>query len=277
MTKIEYANEVKTILENLTDKEVFVKEVQKNNGITYTGVVVRDNGRNIAPTFYVENFIDKPIEEMVQFILNFKDTNNTLSLEQEAKEVIENRDMAIKRLQFRLVNKEKNKDLNRFTYDLSNGLVAEFGIRISEGRIPITHEIAEYLNLNSRDAYKIALKNMSDDVEIIDMIEYMCELHGIPKIFIPDDQPPMYIITNKEKNYGAYAILTEGMKQKLTELLGEFTIIPSSIHEVLAIPKVDNGFIRMMVNDVNTNVLASEDYLSDDVFVLTDDGDLLIA
>ena len=59
-------------IEEMSDKIVKVQEVQKNN-ITKIGILVLDEGSNISPTFYVDQFIDKPVHEMVQFIMNFKE------------------------------------------------------------------------------------------------------------------------------------------------------------------------------------------------------------
>lgn len=80
---------------------------------------------------------------------------------------------------------------------------------------------------------------------------------------------PMLVLANKSNFYGAAAILDVETMQKVTQLCGEEVyIIPSSLHECLAIGKsnIDIEELREMVRDINMCILEPEEWLSDDVY-----------
>lgn len=83
------------------------------------------------------------------------------------------------------------------------------------------------------------------------------------------DNVPLLVIANESNMYGAAAILDVETMQKVTELCGEEVyIIPSSLHECLAIgkSKIDIEELRETVRDINMSVLEPEEWLSDDVY-----------
>ena len=275
MTNLEFANHVKDILDDVTDKEITVKEITKNNGQKHIGIIVKDKDSNIAPTFYVDQFVDKPAYEMVDFILNFKD--NRLELQDKATSIINDKEEVIKRLRLKLVNKERNKNTDKLFIDLANGLIATFIIQLDdEANIPVTQNIADNIGLIDTEIYEIARKNMEQEIDMEDMTDFLSKTQGIPKEFFPP-MPPMIIVTNKNKTYGAGVILADGMKDKLTELVGDFRVIPSTVHEMLIVPNMDKEMIKEIIACVNGEVIHPEEYLSDDLFELVDDGLLRIA
>ena len=59
-----------------------------------------------------------------------------------------------------------------------------------------------------------------------------------------------------------------------------FYVIPSSIHELLLIKKdvaVDAHDILEIIREVNKTVVAEEDYLSDNLYDVNEDGTIRIA
>lgn len=78
-------------------------------------------------------------------------------------------------------------------------------------------------------------------------------------------QGEMYILTNKEKLYGAAGILD---KKLIREFAGKrsFFILPSSIHELIFVPE-DDGFSKeeldKMVSETNESIVPQEERLSD--------------
>jgi hypothetical protein len=55
------------------------------------------------------------------------------------------------------------------------------------------------------------------------------------------------------------------MKDKMKDIFPDgYTVIPSSIHELIVIPKeMSSPAINAMINDVNSSSVSAEDYLSD--------------
>ena len=86
---------------------------------------------------------------------------------------------------------------------------------------------------------------------------------------MPDIPDTMYVLTNDTKVNGAAAILNDDIRQEIAEKVGDFYMLPSSIHETLIIPK-DAGMefkeLEQMVQEVNQTQVAPGERLSDHVY-----------
>ena len=80
---------------------------------------------------------------------------------------------------------------------------------------------------------------------------------------------PMIILTNDKKYNGAGVILCDAVLKAVYRKIGEFYILPSSIHEVILVPAnaVDPTALAAMVKTINATQVAEEEQLSDDVYV----------
>ena len=80
----------------------------------------------------------------------------------------------------------------------------------------------------------------------------------------------LYILTTRSGISGASALLTSENVQTLAEQLGrDILVLPSSIHEMLLLPdwgEWETGALRKIVKDINRNVVAEEDFLSDNIY-----------
>ena len=81
-----------------------------------------------------------------------------------------------------------------------------------------------------------------------------------------DTDIPMYVLTNKEKQFGAGAILYPGVLAQAEVLLGDsFYILPSSVHECILISAettYNQKELAMMVEEINENHVDERDILS---------------
>lgn len=105
------------------------------------------------------------------------------------------------------------------------------------------------------------------------------ELPGMPKM----EDNILLCIHNRPNQYGSSGMLFESILQQLAERLGgNFYILPSSTHELLAVPadKCRLEEYRMMVKEVNVSagLAGTESYLSDEVYLYNaETGELSIA
>lgn len=85
-----------------------------------------------------------------------------------------------------------------------------------------------------------------------------------------DESPAMYVVSNKGSYFGASAVLDAGIQKKLSRVFPDGCyILPSSIHECLAVPSdMDPHMLAHMVHDINRSEVAEADRLSDHVFRL---------
>ena len=116
------------------------------------------------------------------------------------------------------------------------------------------------------------------EYEIKPMADLLAEMMGDE--LAPEDLSgiPMYVLTNKNRIYGATGMLNGKAIQQCSELLGDrFYILPSSVHELILIPDAgDPACLTEMVREINRTVLTPNDFLSDMVYVY-DNGHVGIA
>lgn len=85
----------------------------------------------------------------------------------------------------------------------------------------------------------------------------------------------MYVITIKGKLYGASVIMLPKTYEILSQYLGEkFIILPSSIHECIAVPYEENQLEELvdMVRCVNCEAVEEVDKLSDHIYLCNRTG-----
>lgn len=98
-------------------------------------------------------------------------------------------------------------------------------------------------------------------------ISSMEEVLGFPA----PSEPLLVVITTVESHHGAGAILYDGAAEQVAAILGEFFILPSSIHEVLAVrrdARLRICELKELVQNINRQEVSPEDRLSDHVYKL---------
>ena len=97
---------------------------------------------------------------------------------------------------------------------------------------------------------------------------------GTPGEALKEDlgaEPYLYVLTNRSGQFGAAAALYPGVLSEAGEVLGEdFYLLPSSVHELLAIPKSEGlkpTYLRKILQEVNAERTAPEEQLGSEVFV----------
>ena len=77
------------------------------------------------------------------------------------------------------------------------------------------------------------------------------------------------VLSSRQKVNGAAAILNDDTRQEIADKVGDFYVLPSSVHETLIIQK-DAGMelrdLEQMVQEVNQTQVAPEERLSDHVY-----------
>ncbi len=91
-----------------------------------------------------------------------------------------------------------------------------------------------------------------------------------PEMLFPAGGPDMIVMSNEDKLQGANVLLSQKTLDELHEKIGDYVIIPSSIHEVIALPITDEMSpqqMREMVQEVNGTQVAPEERLSDQIMI----------
>ena len=132
----------------------------------------------------------------------------------------------------------------------------------------ITEEVLKSWGVTKRKVIDAALANVNYTIE--DLKDRLAKMMG----GLPDDfESPFIVVSNESCFYGAVAIL-KARKELDRMFPGGYYVIPSSVHEVLVLPKhlnieglvTDEDEIKQIINEVNTHVLEDGEYLSDQLY-----------
>lgn len=129
---------------------------------------------------------------------------------------------------------------------------------------------------------KMAGVNSIDDLQCIHQEWVMASMKDVLAITgIPFEATDMYVITNKEQVNGAAVLLDKDYLKEVHEQLGDYYILPSSVHEILVIPmnalvspsfNIIQQHLNSMIAEVNNQEVRYKEILSWQAYKYTDNG-----
>ena len=266
------------------DYDVEIVRNVKNNGVEVTGLSARKNGKAVAPVVY---FDETAVPE--------KDAVRLAGIIRRAQEAPENIvdkitefENAKKDICFKLVNTEKNEGMlesmpHREFLDLS--AIYYIHLDWNDGdlaSVNIANTLMEGWGVTEEELWDIAFKNTQRifPAEIDSMQSVLCGLLGGDED-LPETDPGMLVVSNDKKCSGAAVIFYDDVLARLTDRLGDkIFILPSSVHELIAIPdtgKEDINVLTDMVRSVNRSEVSEKEFLSDNVYHYERGGEITIA
>lgn len=272
-------------------QKVVLQPVIKNNGMVYDGLVIMDPILNISPTIYLNPYYHRflngvSMEDIYTDILNTYYRN--LPTEDFDISLFRDFEKASKNIAFKLVNREKNKELLKdVPYIEFQDLALIFicivnNFRREYATILIHNQHLNLWNTDTESLYQIALENtprlLPYKFENLENIIFEGEHEIISELQDFD----MYILTNKLKIHGATCIAYPRLLKRIADFLEDnLIIIPSSIHEVLIIPEsltkeeYSMDDFKMMIFEANETTLTDDELLSDHAYIYEQKTDTL--
>ena len=139
--------------------------------------------------------------------------------------------------------------------------------------IPVTNEVLREWQITPDDFIKFADQTvpLTHPYTFQGMSEVLADSLGVTSEELTDGKPEvMFVVTNDLRCKGAGVLGYPGIFDEISDKLGgSFFVLPSSIHEFLAV--ADNGQFKPehmedMVEDVNSSVVAPKDRLTDHAY-----------
>lgn len=264
---------------------ITINHVIKNNGCEMDGLVIMEKGKDIAPTIYLDSLYElytngeniKSIIRQIELIYEQNKNNVTFDVN-----ILKHFDTIKDKIVYKVVNYRSNeKLLEQVPHKRILDLAVVFYCLLDNeyGRSAtalIYNNNLKNWNVNIDDVYKAALKNTPDLLHSkISSMAALFEKCGVNvdgeevdlKDYVPSD---MYVLTNESKLNGAACILYENVLYDFAQKLGaDLYILPSSVHEVILLPKLsmfEKDELVNMVKEVNTEGVAADEVLSDHVY-----------
>lgn len=273
------------------DMKVVVKPTYKVNEIkdTVTLIDTKTNvTQTISPALYLEDMFSlyKGCENLPIVMNTIVDRiNKAMVLAPELLMKVDYENSKDKII-WQIINADQNKELlAECPHRKINDLAVIYRVIVEENENGVFSSIinnnaAKVIGISEQELFEFASENTQRmyPVEVQDMNEMMRELFaadGMPEEVIDsmlEEMQPnsgMFVITNSRRVNGAVSMLYVDKLDELAEKLGEdLYIIPSSIHEVLAIPvsMMEPEMLKDMVYTINMNQVALEDRLSNQVY-----------
>lgn len=282
--------EIKTEVEKITGKQAKVQHIRKNNDIMLTGIVLNEESQ-MALSVY--------IDELVQDIIS-----GDISVREAAKKIVKiaveekpnewgfdiesvlDKNYILKNVIFFLVSSKTNTQLkdeapHRNYLNLTvfyRVIIKRYGVNGVKSYI-VNNKEAEFAGVSEQELFDAAMKNTKrEGYAIKTMREIMSGMPDVPLEEIQLGNLDMFIISMKDGMWGASVLLyTEYIKELADKVDSDLYILPSSIHEVIAIPcnaeNVDE--LRRMVREINATEVKPEEVLGNDVYLYSRNRDLL--
>lgn len=266
-----------------------VVETMKNNNVTRVGITFHEQGDKVGPVIYMEPYreaaIDgRPMSEIMGEIAGIA------SRSMDKTELIGSLDYgnyeSVKEyLSVTLINGRDNRQMlsrmpHRQMGDLALILELKFPMEEGIGSIKVSREMAELWAVDKDTLFAQAQENglKAEPPSLQRMEDTMLSLafgrdaaENLLENPAPEEVPSqLYVLSNMSKNKGAAVLSYPGVLEKADQLFPKgFYVLPSSIHELLIVPKspeIDPRELGEMVRAVNRAEVAKEEQLSDRVY-----------
>lgn len=281
--------------------KVLIQHIIKNNGFELDGLVIIEAERNISPTIYLNEYYQqyqsgRDIGEIMGEIGRvYEENKNRICFDPVHFNDYEQIRHSIV---YKVINYEKNKKLladipHKRILDLAvvfyclieqeHGMNATALIhnaqmnawevtedQIYQDAVRNTPELLESCikpmkALLHEIAGGTAVNEESAEGELSDKSE---EQNGLT--VETNQENGMYVLTNQARVNGAACILYENVLKKFAACMGcDLYILPSSVHEVILLPKLDQydkAALADMVREVNAEGVAEDEILSENVY-----------
>ena len=243
------------MLKEKTGRDFEEVTTTKTNGLKLEGVRVINPTVNILPILYrPKNLTDEQFADYVAENYSKYEQEDSFDLGS-----IFTKEFVLNNVFPALINTAMNEEMLSETVhknfnDLS--IIYKIDIPESSGMITIKPHMLDYIHATEDEIHEAAMKNINP--KLTDMADIMGTPSGM-----------MYVLSNVQYLYGAGAILANDILDSLYEDIGEFYIIPSSLHEVICLPKLidDTKLLKEMVMSINRTELRLEERLSDNVYI----------
>lgn len=294
LTRVQFNNklreEVAAALTNVF--AVDLQEVLKNNNTKLYGLCIREyEDSSIAPIFYINDYykdyymgrlLPDIVRELVANISNYVGNTEVTDKIDIVDSYSDYEEMKSK-IVIKLINYDNNLELLKDTPHIKYlDLAITFGIvaiQDSEGigLALVKNNFLSIWNVTVNDLLRVAIPNTRRILgfTINDLSNMLCNTFNIAKEDLGNpediDNNPMVVVSSKSGLYGSASLLYKDLWKHIADNLNsDLILLPSSIHEIIAIRFVkdlDKYELYSMVKAVNTEVVSNDEILSNNVYI----------
>lgn len=252
-----------------------------------TGLRFIKEGSRVAPTLYAEDLysrytrgcpVDRITTEAIEsirqsFEIALPFPEDDFDLPSMAEDI-----------RLRLLSRERNPAIAESVpnMDVGGGLMLIADVVRGDFRAMITNDLLKDFDITEDELFDIAFENIPENEAVMfGLSEMVYSEPGERREFLSEDETEplpedfeVFVLSNRENYWGAAALFYPGIMDRLHDMLGDFYVIPSSVHELLILKTsadADPNNIAEMIWSANRSVVDEEEVLSDDLFICDSD------
>ncbi len=273
----EFLSQIKTMAKARAGSgaSVTIRPVLKNNNLRLDGLLILYPGENISPAIYLNPYYARYLGGMsLEAILD----DIFMVYEAHRLPARFNTDLfrdfsAVKdRLFIRLISRSANPGLlEEVPYVPFLDLAAVFCFSLEDDSmgsttVLIRNNYADFWETDADALYRLALSNMRrrSAPELYPLSRLSGRQTGETIL------SSVFVLTNRTAVFGAASLLFDGFLASFAAKHGDFYVLPSSVHEVLLVPRrigLSPISLLTMLREVNQKDIAPEDVLSDCLYL----------
>ena len=261
-----------------------IESIPKNNGIVLTAFLIREEGNSIVPVVYIDSVLEQidlgmigireAAEEVVKKFKEYYSEQYERHLSGLTNERI------LQNAEYRVINYEANQEqLAGMPHKRFLDLAAVYQIVLDEGEYGKVCIVADWqllhrFSVSAEELDGVAERNTKEKGFCVQpMAEVLDEAAGIERQEKNNHNPWMlWVLSRNDKLYGASVLLYDSYFESLAqELDSDLYILPSSIHEVIALPVIQESEgsverLRQMVREINVLEVPKEEVLGENIY-----------
>lgn len=268
--------------------EINIMEQRKNNNVIWDALSIKGD-RNIVPAIYLEPYyqahtdgvsMDAILQKIADVYMESMEQVGNFTADEFQYEKIKNGIFVV------VQNAEMNRELlEEVPHEIRDDLALLYRVNVElsngeKGSVLIHNTHLQSWGIDEKTLKEVAWNNMHDNYppEFSTMSNVLRSV-GYDEMSEATELVEMYVLSNKDKHYGAaYMFDTEVMNRIAEGIGGDIVVIPSSIHESILLKKqedTDFDILREMVKEVNRTQLHPTEILSDEVYQYSRDTQTL--
>ena len=263
------------------DTQVKLHRVMKNNDAAWDTLLILKKGTEVSPIIYLGEYYrmylnGSSLGEIADSILAQYRAFRVPPL--DGLSDLKHYDTAQGHIVCRLVNRARNRRLLENTPHrdfLNLSVICCYLVdteRQEAGTVRITDEYMKMWDIDEAQLFADADANTGRLMPFeIRTIPEMLEELGADRMEVTcPPAPDMFVLSNRDKSFGAWWMTRREALLQMQRLAGErFFLLPSSVHECLAVPcrdDCDAQWLQQIVSEINRTQVAAEDVLADCVY-----------
>lgn len=263
--------------EELGIEDITVEKTIRNNDIEIEVLCIKQNSTGCMPSIHMDDLYEvyengENIDEIIDAIKEIYIRCSKYALPDMDKlcSFIEDIENARGLIEFRLINADTNaKRLENTPFRRFGEFAFSYQLKVGNEDngfyvTLITNDMMEQWNLSIDELHRQAVENMDPVNNFV--LQKLADLLEIP------DRTGMFVLTNKHNMNGAAMIMFDEVRQMVGKYVGgDYYILPSSVHEVIIIPKrytSDISYLTYMIRSANRDegIVRPDDFLSDNLY-----------